>query len=88
MNTKRGEVLQKNIPASEKPVKSELLAPAGSIEAFFAALDHGKTRDTSRINPTNPGSDKFQIATFLLPDQTRLPVFSSLPVVPLTAGWR
>ncbi len=24
-----------------KPVKSELLAPAGSLEAFFAALDHG-----------------------------------------------
>ena len=24
-----------------KPIKSELLAPAGSLEAFFAALDHG-----------------------------------------------
>src|SRR5665647_219295 len=41
MNTKRGEVLQKNIPAPGKSGKSELLAPAGSIEAFFAALDHG-----------------------------------------------
>ncbi|MBU1986473.1 MAG: U32 family peptidase, partial [Proteobacteria bacterium] len=41
MNTKRGAVLQQNIPAPAKSVKSELLAPAGSIEAFFAALDHG-----------------------------------------------
>ncbi len=28
-------------PSPTKPVKSELLAPAGSIEAFFAAFDHG-----------------------------------------------
>ncbi|MBA3006888.1 MAG: U32 family peptidase [Proteobacteria bacterium] len=41
MKTKRGEVLQKNFSAPAKSVKSELLAPAGSIEAFFAALDHG-----------------------------------------------
>src|SRR5665648_182129 len=32
---------KKNIPAPAKSGKSELLAPAGSIEAFFAALDSG-----------------------------------------------
>jgi collagenase-like PrtC family protease len=41
MKTKRGEVLQKNSPAPAKSEKTELLAPAGSLEAFFAALDHG-----------------------------------------------
>jgi collagenase-like PrtC family protease len=32
---------QTSTPSSTKSVKPELLAPAGSIEAFFAALDHG-----------------------------------------------
>ena len=32
---------KKNNPAPAKSGKTELLAPAGSIEAFFAALDHG-----------------------------------------------
>ncbi len=41
MNTKRSEVLPKDISAPGKSEKSELLAPAGSIEAFFAALDSG-----------------------------------------------
>ncbi len=32
---------KKKIPAPGRSGKTELLAPAGSVEAFFAALDHG-----------------------------------------------
>ncbi|MFH2123795.1 MAG: peptidase U32 family protein [Pseudomonadota bacterium] len=32
---------KKHIPAPAKPGKTELLAPAGSLEAFFAAIDSG-----------------------------------------------